>query len=786
MKKYHIMGNCHVDLSWHYTSELYETYLEQYTVLLLDLLERNPDMTYMIEQAWHYRELQKRRPDLVERLKPLIEEGRIEVVGGMISTMDTNMPCAESMIRNQLLGLCWFRKEMGADVRTAWITDAFGCHAQVPQVFADFHMHNMIGTRFGGDKLHELFMAKGLDGTELLVCGRDTFSRNLPEPERSRIFFEFVVAPERLDDLFAHVRRCQKDGPIMVCASIEDEAYPTPMTLLRSRKLIEEAREAGCVAEFSNPAAFFEDLRASGLTFPVESADLNPEFTGTYSNRAAIRLYNRRAETLLLEAEKERVLRGLPCGISFEEAWWNLAFVQFHDVFTGSTPTAQYHNVLGRLQAISNMSEFALEEIFGSSEIGADTRFLRVVNGLPFRRSQWISVPSAAPAAAKDAESYWAEGKLWIHADVDACASKIYTLCPAAVEEASVETGKITLENEFVTLTLDDCEGVTLVDRKSGRTILDRRCDLLVMQDDLGNFQIENICSSEIFAGAKPMAVRRIDAHTAVLSGTFERPTGEVDAAWELVFSVRPGEPVVGLRVDTDWQAEGKRLRLKLNTTLVGAGDGIFEIPFGTVRRRAYSSGENRKGEWPTQRFAAMEDGKQGLALINDGVPGVEISGGSLFTTLLRAPVEAYAGMIPDDTSSQHGKNSFGFGLLCYGGSWEESDLLQAAQSFNNPLRVYAAGEQDENTESSLLVSSPTVVLTAVKAAEDKPGMILRFYEGAGKAQTCTVSLPNIRFACESTMAEENGQALPVKDGKIELPFKPWQIKTIYVEKENL
>ena len=50
------------------------------------------------------------------------------------------------------------------------------------------------------------------------------------------------------------------------------------------------------------------------------------------------------------------------------------------------------------------------------------------------------------------------------------------------------------------------------------------------------------------------------------------------------------------------------------------------------------------------------------------GVPGVEILSGTLLTTLLRAPTSSYAGITPDETSSQHGDHTFAFALYPYQG----------------------------------------------------------------------------------------------------------------------
>ena len=63
----------HVDLGWKKTRREMEEVFENYIIKLLDLCEQYPDFTYMLEQAYHYRGLKKRRPDLFERLIPFVK-----------------------------------------------------------------------------------------------------------------------------------------------------------------------------------------------------------------------------------------------------------------------------------------------------------------------------------------------------------------------------------------------------------------------------------------------------------------------------------------------------------------------------------------------------------------------------------------------------------------------------------------------------------------------------------------------------------------------------------------
>jgi alpha-mannosidase len=74
------------------------------------------------------------------------------------------------------------------------------------------------------------------------------------------------------------------------------------------------------------------------------------------------------------------------------------------------------------------------------------------------------------------------------------------------------------------------------------------------------------------------------------------------------------------------------------------------------------------------------------------------------------------------------------------------------------------------------------VVLTALKKAEDDDALVLRFYEWTGKEGDVTLQVPaGARSATETDLMEKALGELPLKDGKITVHTKPYEIKTVKV-----
>jgi alpha-mannosidase len=79
-------------------------------------------------------------------------------------------------------------------------------------------------------------------------------------------------------------------------------------------------------------------------------------------------------------------------------------------------------------------------------------------------------------------------------------------------------------------------------------------------------------------------------------------------------------------------------------------------------------------------------------------------------------------------------------------------------------------------------LNKPTIVLSALKGAEDGDGIVMRLYESTGVATDATVTFGRSPSQCEETdLLERPTKDLPVKSGKLPLRFKPFEIKTVRV-----
>jgi alpha-mannosidase len=239
------------------------------------------------------------------------------------------------------------------------------------------------------------------------------------------------------------------------------------------------------------------------------------------------------------------------------------------------------------------------------------------------------------------------------------------------------------------------------------------------------------------------------------------------------------GVPRVDVRMHADWHE--KHILLKVAFPLSAHNDkATFEIPYGSVQRPTTrrTAAEQAEFEVPAQHWADISDATHGFSLLNDCKYGYDAKGNVLRLSLLRSPEWP-------DPHADEGPHDFTYSLYPHGGTWVEAQTVRRGYELNDKL----ISRQTEKHEGSLpaehsfvQIEPENVVLTAIKKAEDDHGLILRFYESAGRESLVTLQLPaTAQSAAETDLMERPIGSLSIHDGAVSVHTKPYEIKTIKV-----
>jgi len=265
--------------------------------------------------------------------------------------------------------------------------------------------------------------------------------------------------------------------------------------------------------------------------------------------------------------------------------------------------------------------------------------------------------------------------------------------------------------------------------------------------------------------------------------------------------SIYAGVPRVDLQTEVENQAKNHRLRVHFPTGL-RAQLCHAEQHFGVLARPLAVPEDD--GTWaeapigtqPQKSFVDVNDGRRGLLLTNRGLPEYEAidepQGVTIALTLLRCVGWLARPSLPNRRELAGppiaapgaqclGKHVFHYSLVPHIGGWE-SALVQAHR-FAHPLRGVAArgGKGQLAPRASLLSIAPSaLVLSALRAAENGQGIMVRLYNIASQPTWGEVRLEEPYAAVEVvTLNEEPLGPAEVEDGRVRLSLKPNEIVSL-------
>jgi alpha-mannosidase len=216
----------------------------------------------------------------------------------------------------------------------------------------------------------------------------------------------------------------------------------------------------------------------------------------------------------------------------------------------------------------------------------------------------------------------------------------------------------------------------------------------------------------------------------------------------------------------------------------------MHEIPFGAIDRP-------ERQEFPAQNWIDYSDGAHGLSLINQGLPGNNVTDGKLMLSLMRSArlisygfIGGYEPGVGSDTGLGLGKTyKLNYAVIPHAGDWRSGRPWRAGLEFNNPLIVRTVAPHPGELPAKWgLVEVPgaDVVVSALKPSK-AGGAVLRVYEAAGQPSPSVRANwnTNIGDVHEVNLIEDPGRSIAAQRRSFEFDLKPYEIKTFRVHLET-
>ena len=347
-----LCGHAHIDMNWMWGwNETVSAALATFRTML-DLMDEYPDFTFSQSQTSVYRLVEEYDPDMMERIKARIDEGRWEITSTAWVETDKNMPSGESLLNTVKYTRDYLEKTWGVDPESLKIDfspDTFGHSAHIPEIDSFAGIKYYYHCR-GLDGDHILYRYKAPSGAEILMY-------------REPYWYNSAITPHVGPGLIDLSRRMGglKTGLIVYGVGNHGGGVTRRdierAIEMKSWKIWPEVR-FGTFREFFSIA----DKPEIREKLPVVDRELNFLFDGCYTTQSRIKRANRMTEAKLIEASSLSALGHDIFGArynfkAYETGWRNTLFTHFHDILTGSCVQDSREYAMGLYQTAAAHAE---------------------------------------------------------------------------------------------------------------------------------------------------------------------------------------------------------------------------------------------------------------------------------------------------------------------------------------------------------------------------------------------------------------------------------------------
>lgn len=361
------VAHAHIDVNWQWDyPETVASTLSTFQTMI-HLLNEYPSFRFAQSQIALYEICRQYDPELFQKIKQRVAEGRWEVAASFWVESDKNMPSGESLLRHMLYSKQYAKEHFGLEPESLSLDfepDTFGHSANLPEIL-----------QAGGIKYY--YHCRGAEGPCISrwqgQSGAELLRYREPNWYNAEIDEDMVLYVPKF---------CREHGvseTLKVYGVGNHGGGP-------SRRDIERLQDMASwpvfpKIEFGTYGAFFQRLEQQREQFPVVSGELNMVFPGCYTTQTRIKRENRQGEAKLYESETYQAMDaalGGRKGQNLKTSWQQLLTQQFHDVLTGSCVRSAREYAMGEYQRVQARANACASAALGHLSGQIDTASLRV------------------------------------------------------------------------------------------------------------------------------------------------------------------------------------------------------------------------------------------------------------------------------------------------------------------------------------------------------------------------------------------------------------------------
>ena len=786
------IGHTHIDVAWWWTVAQTREKVVRSFATVLKLMEEYPSYKFMSSQPVLYYFLEQRYPELMEKIKERVKEGRWEPEGGMWLEADCNLTSGESLARQFIYGKRFFKEHFGVDNKVLWLPDVFGYSGALPQIMKKSGVDYFMTTKLAWNQINKIpndtFIWRGIDGSEVLTHLITTLGIGQNPKESFFTTYNGMLHPDAIMGGWERYQNKEINNDILISYGYGDGGGgPTRQMLEISKRMekgikgIPKVRQEGALTYFTE----LEQRVKDNKRLETWEGEFYFEYhRGTYTSMARNKRGNRKSELKLMDLELLGVLSGNYPAEEITKFWRDTVLLnQFHDILPGSSIAEVYDVTKAEYEALAEQADAMIAERLTALAGKGDA--VTVFNTTGFARNDAVNLGACSAKALTDGTEVYpvqqtTDGAVAYLKHLPSKGCKSFTPCQAEAASPFTRADDLHLETPFYSIALDENGHFTSIfDKAEERELLKagKKGNMLRLYEDkpvyYDNWDID------MYYTEKSWEVNELLA----MAWTEDGPVrATLELTWKCSQSVITQK--IHFYADTrridfetvaDWKEHQHLLKAEFPLD-IHSDEATFEVQFGNVTRKVHTNTSWDKARFEScgQKWMDFSEGAYGVSLLNDCKYGHSVYDGTVGLTLIKCGIEPNPNA---DVEVHH----FTYALYPHQGTWKQADTVKEAYFLNQPAYAVAGAEGLNSSFAS--VDRDNVVLETVKQAESGSGTVLRLYEcqNARTKVTLTVSGPYTK-AYSTNLLEEVEEELPMENGRVKFTVKPYEIKTILLK----
>lgn len=787
-----VVGHTHIDVAWLWRLKHTREKAQRSFSTVLRLMERYDEYVFLQTQPQLYKYIKEDCPELYEKIRQKVKEGKWEPDGGMWVEADCNISSGEALVRQLLHGTRFFEREFGKKCSYLWLPDVFGYSWALPQILKQCEIDTFMTTKISWNQFNtipdDLFWWKGIDGTRIL-----TYFVNTPEEGRDMTdrysTYNGMISSHAVQGSWQKFKNKELSKETLISYGYGDGGGGATRDMLEMRRALDALPgiphvRPGKAGDFFR--RLHDKVEHTDRYVHTWDGELYLEYhRGTYTSQAYNKKTNRRLENRLAQIEWlssiAYILGGNYAQKELNESWECVLLHQFHDIIPGSSIHEVYCD--------SRINYQAAEERAKRVEAEALARLTKekksvysVYSTNSFGGQELVEIPEKEAGIFRDGNgrllsAQRTEEGYHVLADVEpfGVTTVIFEPGEEKAEDASFVFGGSSLETPFYRIGWNEQGQFTeLFDKRAGRSVLregEQGNVLEIYEDKPVNYDAWDIDSfyiqkKEIMSLCRAPELIENGAHRAVVRFAYAYHKSVLTQ--DMIVYRHTGR--IDFRTHVDWHEDHRLLKAAFYTD-IRSTKATYDIQFGHVERPTHW---NNSWDWARfevcgHKWADLSETGYGVSLLNDCKYGYNARENALKISLLKSAKYP-------DTEADMGEHDFTYSLFPHLGDPVSGGTIEEANRLNLPARVTEGEFSDKR--KLVQVSSDGVQIDVIKKAEDEACLIVRLHECRGGKEKVILSsgYPVEKIVPCNLLEHDCGEA--VQGNRTEFTVSPFEIRT--------